>query len=80
MADTPTTSCPDFTGAKEGKKKASASGEVSCQAGEPSQKESTDNEIHAALQDFDSAEESTDTEEAVCCSNNVLTMNRIIES
>ncbi|XP_020668321.3 uncharacterized protein LOC110089525 [Pogona vitticeps] len=52
-------------GAKEGKKKALTGGEVSSQAGEPSQKkESTDDDTHAALPYFDSAEESTDTEEA----------------
>ncbi|KAJ7311931.1 hypothetical protein JRQ81_006251 [Phrynocephalus forsythii] len=53
------------TGAKEGKKKALASGEVSGQAGEPSQKkESTDHETRTAVEDYDSADESTDTEEA----------------
>ncbi|KAH0619582.1 hypothetical protein JD844_000305 [Phrynosoma platyrhinos] len=53
-------------GSKDSKKKNPASGKASCPAGDPAQmKESTEIDGHAALQDVDSAEESTDTEEAV---------------
>ncbi|XP_042293935.1 RNA-binding Raly-like protein [Sceloporus undulatus] len=49
-------------GSKDSKKKTPASGEASCPAGDPVQR--TENDGHAALQDVDSADESTDTEEA----------------
>ncbi|XP_066493646.1 RNA-binding Raly-like protein isoform X2 [Tiliqua scincoides] len=53
------------TGSKEGKKKTPPSGEASYAAGEPSRKkESTANDGRTTLQDVDSADESTDTEEA----------------
>ncbi|XP_062996979.1 heterogeneous nuclear ribonucleoprotein C-like [Elgaria multicarinata webbii] len=52
-------------GSKEGKKKAPASGEAAYPGGDPvRRKESTENDGRATLQEVDSAEESTDTEEA----------------
>ncbi|KAJ6666020.1 hypothetical protein lerEdw1_000924 [Lerista edwardsae] len=60
-----TQNCPPPIGYKEGKKKTPPSGEASYVAGDSSRrKDSTANDGHAAQPDVDSADESTDTEEA----------------